>query len=52
MYNIVQLVGLVEVTSRYFLTGRCHSSNGLTIVKKKTVCKMGQTGHVEFIRLL
>ena len=33
-----------------FLTGRCHSCNGLTVVKK-TVCKMGQTGHAEFIRL-
>ena len=31
--NLVQLTGLVEVSSRYFLTGRCHSSNGLTIVK-------------------
>ena len=35
--TVVQLVCLVEVTSRYFLTGRCHSSNSLTVVKK-TVC--------------
>ena len=34
---LVQLTGLVHVTSRYFLTGRCHS---LTIVERKTVCKM------------
>ena len=29
--NLVQLTGLVEVTSRYFLTGRCH------FVKKMSV---------------
>ena len=51
-FILVQLTGLVEVTSSYFLTGRCHSSNGLTIVKKKTVCNMGQTGQAEFIRLI
>ena len=46
---LVQLTSLVEVTSRYFLTERCHSSNSLTIMKKQ--CKMGQTGHAKFIRL-
>ena len=48
--HLVQLVGPVEVTSRYFLTGRCHSSKRFDS-REKTVCKMGQTGHAEFIRL-
>ena len=42
--RLVQLVGLVEVTSKYFLTG---FDSHETIV-----CKMGQTGHAKFIRLL
>ena len=40
---LVQLVGLVEVTLRYFLTGRWFDS------REKTVCKMGQTSHAKFI---
>ena len=29
--------GLVKVTLRHFLTWRCHSSNGLTVMKKQSV---------------
>ena len=48
--RVVQLFGVVESDIEIILTGRCHSSNGLTIVKK-TLCKIGHTGHAEFIRL-
>ena len=33
------------------MTGRCHSSDSLKIMEKKTVHKIGQTGHAKFIRL-
>ena len=46
---IIELIGLVKLTSRYFLTGLCHSSNSLTVMKK-TVCKMGETGHYLIVK--
>ena len=51
-FILVQIIGLVEVTLRYLLTDPCPSSNSLIVMKKKTVCKMGQTGHPKFIRLI
>ena len=48
---VVQLTGLVEVTLRYFLTGRCNFFQRFDS-REKTVCKMGQTSHAKFIRLM
>ena len=47
---VVQLTGLVKVTSTYLLTGRCQFFERFDS-REITVYKMGQTCHSEFIRL-
>ena len=49
--NVVQLVGLVEVTLRYFFDWAMSFFQRFDN-REKIVCKMGQTGHAEFIRLV
>ena len=50
-HAVVQLTGLVKVTSRYFFDWAMSFFQQFDN-HEKTVCKMGQTGHAEFIRLL